>query len=145
MSLVGPLGLRVGGLLLPMHDQQPAGNAGSASLTQVALLGALTWTGRVQGFQLEAGPALGVSLDSARTENLSAPSAGRRTAVGAGVLAGIALPLAAGWRIGLLATLMAPLAKADFSVTTDGRQEPVLRPATLSALAALRVERVFFP
>jgi len=145
VSLVGPLGARIGGLLLPMHSQESAGRAGSASLTQVGLYGALTWVGQVQRFQLEAGPALGVNLDSARTENLSAPSAGRRTAVGAGVLAGITLPLGGEWRIGLLATLLAPLAKSDFSITTDGRQELVLRPAALSGLAAVRVERVFFP
>jgi hypothetical protein len=145
VSIVGPLGIRVGGLLLPMHNQEPAGRDGSASLTQVALYGALTCAAHVQRFQLEAGPALGVNLDSARTENLSAPSAGRRTAVGAGALAGVTLPLAAEWRIGFIATLLAPLAKSDFSVTTNGRQELVLRPAALSGFAALRVERVFFP
>jgi hypothetical protein len=141
----GPLAVRVGGLLLPQHQQERAGLAGTASLTRVSAWAGLTWADQKRAVGFEVGPALAASLDSARTDEISQPSAGRRVALAGGLLAGLGWPVDRRWRVAIVAALLGRLAAADFSVATDGQEAPVLRAPLLTAFAALRVEWTILP
>lgn len=142
----GPLRLRLGGLAVPMHRTEAAGQAGAAHLTRVALLGGVTWNGYAGGvLRLELGPLLGVDLDSARTEDVTAPSAGRRVVLDGGVMAGVALPLGDRWRVGLVGTALAKVLASKFSVDTNGLAREALPPPGFSGVVALRLEGVLFP
>lgn len=138
------LRLRVGGLVFPGRTEERVGRAGLASMSRLALCAGLGWATQVQRLELEAGPVLSLSVDSARTANISTPSTGRRTALGGGLLAVVTLPIGTYWRVGLMATLTKTLLVSEFSVATGGGQDVPFRSPALSGTAALRLERVFF-
>ncbi|MEA2700105.1 MAG: hypothetical protein QOI66_4376, partial [Myxococcales bacterium] len=141
----GPVAVRIGGLLLPQHQQERAGLAGTASLTRVSAWTGLTWTGQKRAVGFEVGPALAASFDSARTDAISQPGAGRRVVLACGLLAGLGWPIDRRWRVGIVAALLGRLAASDFSVATDAQDAPALRAPSLTAFAALRVEWTIFP
>jgi hypothetical protein len=146
VRLPGAFRLRAGGLVLPTHRGESAGLMGSARLTRVVLMTGVSWFGRAGNrLQVELGPLLGISLDSAQTENVTAPNTGHRAILAAGALGGVMLPLSDRWRVGLVGALLAKVLASEFSITTDSRETPTLRPAAISALVALRVECVLFP
>jgi hypothetical protein len=146
VRLGGAFRLRAGGLVLPTHREESAGRMGLARLTRVVLMTGVSWSGRAGSrLQFELGPLLGLSLDSAQTEKVTAPKAGQRAILAAGAIAGVMLPLSDRWRVGLVGVLLAKVLASEFAVTTDNRETSTLRPPAISGLVALRVEGVLFP
>lgn len=134
-SLRGQLGV----FALPMHAEEGVGRSGTARLTRVTGYGGVGWETRFADLDWELGPALGVSLDMARTEGLTEPGSSQRLALYGGPLLAASLPRGDTWRIGLAAALFGRLAVTDFAVDVDGRQTLALSPSLLTGFLAIRM------
>jgi hypothetical protein len=142
---LGPLSVRAGVLILPLHAEESVGRAGTAELRRTALHGAVTWPWQQGPLLLELGPVVSFAVDRAETRGISGPDRGKRTVLSSGVLIGAGLGLGSRWRVGLWATALATVAASDFSVAVGSSDTVVLRQPALQGIAGLRLEWTPFP
>ncbi|HEY0709111.1 MAG TPA: hypothetical protein VGG33_20040 [Polyangia bacterium] len=145
IGLGGAFGLRVGATPIPASLTESVGRQGRARLREVAAFAAPTYAFGAFGLGFEAGPAIALGLDDARTEGITQPREGRRAMLRAGAMAGVAKPIAGAWRVGLLASVLGRVVGPEFAVATSAGEQVTLRTPSFAALVALRIERVFLP
>jgi hypothetical protein len=141
---LGPLSVRTGALILPLHAEESVGRAGTAQLRRTALYGAVTWPWQKGRLLVELGPTASLAFDRAETRGISNPDQGRRTALSSGLFGGAALGLGSHWRAGVWATVLGRVAASHFSVAVDGRDTVVLRQPTVQGITGLRLEWTSF-
>ena len=98
VRLLGPVHLGVAADLPPRRRTEPVGG-GDARLSSWPLGLSIPLVYRRPRLELEAGPALAVTLDFAQSRGITRAASQSRTTLAIGAGAGIAVPLAARWRL----------------------------------------------
>ena len=145
LRVAGPVCLRLGGGLFSGSDSQNVGSSGKASLTTRYFTAAPLAAFALGSLELAAGPILLLSFDHGSTQDIAQGSSGDREVLAAGLGLGVALRLAARWRVSLGLEGYRVALGADYFVQINGVKTVVLSPSPWQGIASAKLEFVAWP
>ena len=145
LRVAGPVCLRLGSGLFSGSDSQNVGSSGKASLTTRYFTAAPLAAFAFGSLELAAGPILLLSFDHASTQGLAQGGSGDREVLAAGLGLGVAVRLAARWRVSLGLEGYRVALGADYFVQINGAKAVVLSPSPWQGIASAKLEFVAWP